>query len=224
MSFINQFRTQIRSYVYNPVYKGPFEYKKREPQMVKFPFGCNHQTLENELEEIKQIREKTLKEDDVSPFHLVWRYKSFGRTVWTEKLIMRRLGLHQRASDIPVILPNTPHYNQMLWEIKHLIRLKPVKFPNGMPTEEDIGNIKIDLRTGELHINPSFKFAPENLERADTPAIFCGKYLREYLKDISGLMTFSLPNHEVEHCNGSRIEEFDKRMKNYYKHQHKLYQ
>lgn len=140
-----------------------------------------------------------------------------------EKLILRRLGLHHREKNIPVVIPNTPHYNSMLWEVKHLIRLKPLKFPNGIPTEEDIGSLKVDLVVGEMSISSSYKIPNEDLEKADAPPIFTGKYLREYLKWSSGLMGASLPCHEVEHRDGNRIVEFDKKMKNYHKHQHKYY-
>ena len=215
MSLINQFRHQIRTYIYIPVYKGPFEYKKKETQMSNFPFGINRQALEREMEEIKRIREEKIKDQDVSPFHLVWRYKSF--------LILRRLGIHQKNSNIPAVIPNTPHYNALLWEVKHLIRLKPIKFPNGLPTEKDIGFIKVDMHTGEMSISSAYKIPSEDLEKADTPGIFSGKYLREYLKWASGMIGNSLPCHEVEHRDGNHIEEFDKRMKNYHKHQHKFY-
>ena len=80
MSLVNQFRQQIRTYIYNPVYKGPFEYKKKDAMMTRFPFGINRTALEREMEAIKLIREEQIKE--VSPFHLVWRYKPFFGTIW----------------------------------------------------------------------------------------------------------------------------------------------
>lgn len=121
------------------------------------------------------------------------------------------------------MLPNTPHYNALLWEIKHLIRLKPLKFPNGIPKEEDIGNIKVDMNTGEMKISASYKIPAEDLEKAKTPDIFSGKYLREYLKWTSGLIGRGLPSHEVEQRDGQRIMDFDRKMKNHNKHQHKFY-
>ena len=122
-----------------------------------------------------------------------------------------------------MIIPNTPHYNSLLWEVKHLIRLKPLKFPNGIPTEEDIGFIKIDIKTGELLINPSYKLSDQNLEKADSPPIYQGKYLREYLKWASGLLNNSLPSLDVQHLDGMKIKDFDRKMKDYYKHQHTFY-
>lgn len=91
MSLINQFRQQIRTYIYIPVYKGPFEYKKKETKMNRFPFGINQTTLERELEEIKLIREKPVQ--DVSPFHLVWRYKPFFGNIWYVVKLVKLLKL-----------------------------------------------------------------------------------------------------------------------------------
>lgn len=122
-----------------------------------------------------------------------------------------------------MVIPNTPHYNALLWEVKHLIRLKPLKFPNGIPSEDSIGSIKVDTYTGEMMINSSFKMPIENLEKADPTPFYTGKYLREYLKWSSGLLGSSLPNHEIEHRDGHNIAEFDRKMKNYFKHQHKFY-
>lgn len=83
MSLVNQFRQQVRTYIYHPVYKGPFEYKKaKETMTTGFPFGVNRGKLEREMEEIKKIREEVVQDKDISPFHLVWRYKSSARTVW----------------------------------------------------------------------------------------------------------------------------------------------
>ncbi|UXI19450.1 RER1-like protein [Sarcoptes scabiei] len=223
MSFISQFTRQSRSYIYHRVYKGPFEYKKKDTQMSQYPF-VNHNDLQKKFKEIHEIRSRKLNDEDVSPFHLVWRYKSFYGNHWTLKLILRRLGLHQTERNIPVVIPNTPHYNQMLWEIKHLIRLKPLKFPDGIPTEEDIGNVKIDLNTGELRINPANRIPQESLMQSAIPPIFSGKYLREYLKWSSGLVGRGLPHHEVDEKCGNHIEKYDKKMRTYYDHQHKFYQ
>ena len=91
MSFISKFRQQIRTYIYNPVYKGPFEYKKKDTMMSKFPFGVNLTVLEEEMEEIKQIQEKQISDADVSPFHLVWRYKGFYGNMWYLEFILKFL-------------------------------------------------------------------------------------------------------------------------------------
>lgn len=223
MSFILQFQRQIRHYIYNPVYKGPFEYKKKDTKMYNYPFGINKGRLEEKFAEINEIRAKPLNDEDISPFHLVWRYKHLYGNPWNHKLILKRLGLHRLHMKSPVIIPNTPHYNSMLWEIKHLIRLKPLKFPDGLPTEDDLGSIKVDLETGEMRINRAFRIPKESLDKSDPPPLFRGKYLREYLKWSSGLIGFSLPHHDIDDKDGNRIEDYDRKMKNYYQHQHVYY-
>ena len=223
MSLVSQFYRQIRTYIYNPVYKGPFEYKKKDVYLTKFPFGVSKTKLESEAKEIREIRETPVTEEEISPFHLVWRYKKLMGNPWQHKVILRRLGLHQQKLFAPTVIPNTPHYNQMLWEVKHLIRLKPLKFPNGIPTEEDIGKIQLDTYTGEMKIDARYQIDQEQLDKSKSDDIFTGKYLREYLKWSSGVMGKSLPCHEVKKIDGNRIESFDKQMKDYYKHQHPFY-
>lgn len=82
MSFIALFRRQVRTYIYNPVYKGPFEYKKSDTMMSKFPFGANRTKLESVLSEIKEVQSNPISQQDVSPFHLVARYKPFAKATW----------------------------------------------------------------------------------------------------------------------------------------------
>lgn len=82
MSFISQFQRQIRTYIYNPVYKGPWEYKKSNNKFYRYPFGINKKNLESVFNEIKDIQTKQIKDDEISPFHVVWRYKPFGGNEW----------------------------------------------------------------------------------------------------------------------------------------------
>ena len=71
---------QKRGIVYLPIYKGPFDYKRTHTKAYKFPFNINKSELEEEFNEINQIRKLDIKE--VSPFHLVWRYKSMRNIPW----------------------------------------------------------------------------------------------------------------------------------------------
>ncbi len=137
--------------------------------------------------------------------------------------MLRRLGLHQKEVNVRVVLPNTPHFNQLLWEIKHLIRLKPVSFPNGIPTDEDIGSVKVDTFNGVMNVNRSFRVSNERLEKAKNPDIYYGRYLREYLKWSSGMFGKSLPNIELLRLDGNHIEDYRNKVKNAYKHQHVFY-
>jgi hypothetical protein len=82
MSFISLFRTQIRTIVYIPIYKGPFDYKRGHTKAYRFPFGINQKAVAEEFDQINELRNKELKE--VSPFHMVWRYKPFSGIPWSE--------------------------------------------------------------------------------------------------------------------------------------------
>lgn len=50
---------------------------------------------------------------------------------------MNELGLDGKASDYAVV-KNIPENNARLWKVKHLIKIKPITFPYGEPTENDI--------------------------------------------------------------------------------------
>jgi len=137
--------------------------------------------------------------------------------------VLRRLGLHQKETGVRIVLPNTPHFNQLLWEIKHLIRLKPVSFPDGIPTEKDIGAVKVNSGTGVMNINECHRVSNERLENAKSHDIYYGRYLREYLKWASGMFGRSLPISEVQQYDGNHIKEFRHKVANANKHQHPYY-
>lgn len=167
-----------------PIVWSPFERKDRV-----YPWDHKHMSLEKmekKYEEINDVRNMEITEP--SPLHLVYRYKKISGTRWQQKVILKRLGLHCADSEMPdpQILPNTPEINRMLWEVKHLIRLAPVTFPNGIPTEKDIGAVRFNCYNGEMEINERFRISEQDLEKAKTPILF-GKYLQEYLKWASNI-------------------------------------
>jgi large subunit ribosomal protein L30 len=41
------------------------------------------------------------------------------------------------------IMKNTASTNEALWHIKHLIELRPITFPYGEPTIDDVGHIEV---------------------------------------------------------------------------------
>lgn len=141
-----------------------------------------------------------------------------------QKIVLRRLGLHQKTNNDRVILPNTPHFNQLLWEIKHLIQLKPVSFPDGIPTETDIGSVKVNTSNGVMNVNESFRVSQDRIENAKSHDIFYGKYLREYLKWSSGMFGNTLPHSDILQFDGNHVKEFKQKTLNANKHQHYLYQ
>ncbi|KAH8386705.1 hypothetical protein KR093_002112 [Drosophila rubida] len=59
-----------------------------------------------------------------------------GNPYW-EKRLLKELGLDGKQSDFAVV-KNIPENNARLWKIKHLIKVTPITFPYGEPTEHDI--------------------------------------------------------------------------------------
>lgn len=59
-----------------------------------------------------------------------------GNPYW-EKHLLQELGLDGKQADFTVV-KNIPENNARLWKIKHLIKVTPITFPHGEPTEKDI--------------------------------------------------------------------------------------
>ena len=89
------------------------------------------------------------------------------------------------------MLPNTPHFNKLLWEVKHLIKLKPVIFTNGIPTEKDIGATRLCPYTGRFEINEAFRVNSHRLNTDQKSIFYQGNYLRNYLRKLCGIFTIS---------------------------------
>lgn len=87
----------------------------------------------------------------------------------------------------PVVIPNTPHYNALLWDVKHLIHLKPIKFVNGFPTEKDIGATRLCPHTGIFEINEALRVSPDRLYGDEVSEFHQKHYLRNYLRKLSGI-------------------------------------
>jgi hypothetical protein len=102
--------------------------------------------------------------------------------------------LHSLEGLDPVVIPNTPHFNRLLWEIKHLVNLRPISFPDGIPTESDIGRAHLNHFTGEMRLSDSYKPSEFRLNAGSKNAVYEGNYLREYLKKLIGTMAITTRN------------------------------
>ncbi|XP_072269352.1 large ribosomal subunit protein uL30m [Pyxicephalus adspersus] len=81
--------------------------------------------------------------------HIITRIRSvIGRPYW-EKDIIKKLGLEKAQT--PVIHKNIPTVNEKLKVIKHLVSIKPLKLPYGLPTEEEMSSTYLNSK-GELVI------------------------------------------------------------------------
>uniref|UniRef100_H0WKB6 Large ribosomal subunit protein uL30m n=1 Tax=Otolemur garnettii TaxID=30611 RepID=H0WKB6_OTOGA len=87
--------------------------------------------------------------------HIVTRIKSTKRRPYWEKDTIKMLGLEKAHT--PQVHKNIPSVNAKLKVVKHLIRIKPLKLPQGLPTEADMANTCLKS-TGELviqwHLKP----------------------------------------------------------------------
>ncbi|XP_039599865.1 39S ribosomal protein L30, mitochondrial isoform X1 [Polypterus senegalus] len=81
--------------------------------------------------------------------HLITRIRSgLGRPYW-EKKTLKDLGLIKAHH--PYVHKNIPAVNEKLKVIKHLVRIQPLKLPQGFPTEEELTQTYLKS-TGELVI------------------------------------------------------------------------
>ena len=122
-----------------------------------------------------------------SPIHMVWRSQPLQARAWWERVIIRRLGLHSPQMYQRVLIPNTPHYNRLLYQIKHLITMKPLTFPDGVPTEKDIGAVRVEDHSGVVRINEQFRPTDSRLYGDKKPLVFEGPAMRNYLRRALGI-------------------------------------
>ncbi|KAJ6635232.1 39S ribosomal protein L30, mitochondrial [Pseudolycoriella hygida] len=92
----------------------------------------------------------------------VQRIKVLKGTPYWERRILQLLGLTRKMSDVTVV-KNIPEMNAMLWKVKHLVDIKPVVFPYGEPTENDI-NHSFLKESGECIVTKEIKFDEKRLE------------------------------------------------------------
>ncbi|XP_015596774.1 39S ribosomal protein L30, mitochondrial [Cephus cinctus] len=119
---------------------------------------------------------------------MVQRIKPIKGTPYWNRDTLVRLGLTEKSSDI-VIVKNIPEVNRDLWSIKHLVKITPIDFPNGMPDDDLSGTYLHE--NGKLYVTPKidpvryestekFEQDPKRLDKETLT-----KYLR--LRWLSGL-------------------------------------
>uniref|UniRef100_A0A915JBC5 39S ribosomal protein L30, mitochondrial n=1 Tax=Romanomermis culicivorax TaxID=13658 RepID=A0A915JBC5_ROMCU len=86
---------------------------------------------------------------------VAWLYKNplklSGKTVEKIKFLF---GEEFQMNEMKVF-KNTPHWNNLLWQIKHLIEIRPITFPNGEPTEQDLNSVRL-LSDGRCLVDRKF--------------------------------------------------------------------
>lgn len=93
--------------------------------------------------------------------HLIKKVAGLKGEPWWVRKAMKSLGfqstLNKQWLTTYTIQPNTTEINNLLHLVKHIVKIMPVKFKNGYPTENDIGNTRINLETGEFEIIKSLE-------------------------------------------------------------------
>jgi len=64
----------------------------------------------------------------------------WGAPHW-DKALLKQLGLDEESRAVAIVA-NTPSNNVVLYRIKHMIEIKPITFPHGMPTDPSQGFLK----------------------------------------------------------------------------------
>ncbi|KAH8861880.1 39S ribosomal protein L30 mitochondrial [Schistosoma japonicum] len=71
--------------------------------------------------------------------HMVCRLKPLKGIIHYERAILEKYGLGRDTKNHSwVVVKNIPSVNRDLYEIKHLVRIQPVIFKNGLPSESDL--------------------------------------------------------------------------------------
>lgn len=170
-----------KPFFYDNKYLGKFDYHDKE----KYPIKISPFKEEELLDEVHAI--KATKIENPSPFHVVRRIKSMSFLPWNQKVTLRRLNLHSSFNGECVVVPNTPQFNAMLAKVKHLLQLKPAVFADGkIPTEEDIGALKVCPYTGTVRIDEKLRLQATRLN-IEKPILFQGNHLRSKINKHYGL-------------------------------------
>lgn len=86
---------------------------------------------------------------------LVTRVKPFAGNPWWDKEVLVNLGFkNKKYANAPVIVKNTPEICAMLWKVKHLVKIVPIKLPDQLPTTDDLNGTY-------LHENGTFYVIPK---------------------------------------------------------------
>ena len=115
------------------------------------------------------IVEPLLEQDLNKPpheLHLIKKIKNLIGEPWWVKKAMRDLGFKSHFRNewdiVYNIKPNTTEINNIIWTCKHVVKITAIKFKNGYPSEQDIGNTRLNLETGEFEIIKPIEYSLYN--------------------------------------------------------------
>ncbi|XP_076232378.1 mitochondrial ribosomal protein L30 [Calliopsis andreniformis] len=67
---------------------------------------------------------------------MIHRVKPFKGNPWWEKNVLTQLGFEEKKNE-PVFVKNTPEMCGLLWRVKHLVKIVPVKIPENLSKLDD---------------------------------------------------------------------------------------
>ncbi|TKR68290.1 hypothetical protein L596_024291 [Steinernema carpocapsae] len=97
---------------------------------------------------------------------LAWVYREMtGEPHWTRKRVTDLFGEDWKPGKM-AIFKNTPAFNDKLWHVKHLIEVRPLTFPNGEPTENDVNSLEV-FPDGRCVVDPTIAVKEDQLKLLD---------------------------------------------------------
>lgn len=108
---------------------------------------------------------------------MITRVKPFKGNPWWDKDVLLEIGLKEVGME-PTFVKNTPEMCRMLWKVKHLIKIVPVKFPD-KPFEvndsteyyfHENGTLQIGGKLDPARVNASESFR-NSMKRLDNETI-----------------------------------------------------
>ncbi|VDN54934.1 unnamed protein product, partial [Dracunculus medinensis] len=157
------------------VYKKTHSYKylpRRQDGPKEFDYTSNQVDPENFPEKM---------EGEPPKLWLAWIYRSAsGEPHWTKKWLEKLFGKNFQPGEM-AIFKNTPSQNRELWRVKHMIEIRPLIFPNGEPTMDDINSLEV-FADGRCIIDKRLACDPAQLQIMDSRKQLSSGYLSFRLK------------------------------------------
>uniref|UniRef100_A0A1E1WH02 Large ribosomal subunit protein uL30m n=1 Tax=Pectinophora gossypiella TaxID=13191 RepID=A0A1E1WH02_PECGO len=101
--------------------------------------------------------------EDYTPPKLfrVERIKPVKNNAWWLKDILAEFRIHEEER--VTVVKNIPELNSKLWKIKHLVKITPITFPYGEPSEQDI-KYTVLKENGQCVVTKTLEPAPQQIE------------------------------------------------------------
>ncbi len=88
--------------------------------------------------------------------HLIKKIRTIVGEPWWIKKALKELGFKSYRNHewdvVYKVQPNTTQINNLLMQVKHVVKILPVTFKNGYPVEFDVQNTRLNLETGEVEV------------------------------------------------------------------------